>query len=82
MGAGCSEQGTPGAGGRADVFFNALRKCAVARAMTADDRLREVVAITCRDVGAVETNWCNKRESLDVTTGALCHGPRQSLRLE
>lgn len=56
MGAGRGEQGTPGADGRADVFFNALRKWAVARTMTADDRFCEVVAITCRNVRMVEVD--------------------------
>jgi len=52
--AGCSEQGTPGAGGRADLFFDTLRKNTVAGTMPADDRLREGVAVTCRNVRPIE----------------------------
>ena len=54
MCAGCSEQSAPGAGGRADAFFDALRKYTVARAVPADDRLREVVAIACCDLRPIE----------------------------
>ena len=56
MSAGCGEQGTPGTGGRTDLVFDALRKCAVARTMTAGNCLCEAVAITCCDVGAVEVD--------------------------
>ena len=64
MGAGCGEQGTPGAGGRADLFFDALRKYAVARTVTADDRLCEAVTITCRNVRPIEVD--HRRFSLDM----------------
>lgn len=56
MGAGCGEQGAPGASGRADLFFGVLRKSAVARTMTAADRFGEVVKITCRNIGPIEIN--------------------------
>jgi len=56
VGAGCSEQSAPGASGRADLFFDVLRKCAVARTMPADDRFCEVVAITCCDVRPIEVD--------------------------
>lgn len=45
MGAGCSEQGTPGAGGRADLFFDALCKYAVTRTMTALNDLIDVAEV-------------------------------------
>lgn len=56
MGAGCGEQGAPGAGGGTDLFFDALRKHTVTRTMTAGDCLCEVVAIACRNVRPVEVD--------------------------
>lgn len=54
MGAGCSEKSAPGASGGADLIFDALRKNTVAGTMPADDRLREGVAVTCRNVRPIE----------------------------
>ena len=56
MSAGCSEQGAPGAGRRADLFFDALREYTVARTVPADDGFCEVVAIACCDVRPIEVD--------------------------
>ena len=57
MGARCGEQGTDGAGSRADLIFDALSKNTVTRTMTSDDCVREEVEITCGNIGPVKVNY-------------------------